>query len=287
MTQGKPGRADQRELDGPVLRLAYGIIWMSNHISVPYWINAVTGWKRDSVFYGRYVLIWLVLLLGLLAGAPMSGNWGLVVGSLALYRLQDMLLGTMGEAFASPAFKSQPYDGSWASKVSVVIVNIVQVVAIFAIAFLVFTTSTDFHPVPRSRLDYFYLSWNILPPLGSGVATQTTAARILVILESGAGALLILVALTRFLGHHDEHSASPPADTRPRAWVVQFQSRWRKEGGPRPTPWGAIAIIITGLMIGGTAIAIGPDWTLFWAGAVVVVAGGMLALSCRFFGNWC
>jgi hypothetical protein len=184
--------------DGPILQIARCIICISDKISAAYWIYRITKrrWDQDSDFYGFYVLGWLILLTGGLSIAPMSGNWGLAVGSLALYRLQDMLLGTIGDVFAP-----EPYKGYWASKVAVVLVNIVQVVIIFAITYLVFTTNNAFSPwVPSSRFGHFYLSWTGLLPLGSGFAAKTLWARILAMIESGAGVLLILIALSRFLG---------------------------------------------------------------------------------------
>lgn len=159
-------------------------------------IHRLTKRTRNSSFYGFYVLGWLALLLVVLIVVPMSGILGLAVGSLALYRLQDMLLGTIGDVFAS-----QPYEGPWASKVAIVIVNIVQVVIIFAIAYLVFTPNNAFSPpVLPGRFDHFYLSWTGLLPLGSAFAAETLSAKILVMSESGAGVLLILIALSRFLG---------------------------------------------------------------------------------------
>jgi hypothetical protein len=182
--------------DGLVLQITRCITCISDHISAAYVIHCLSNWKRNSFFYGFYVLGWLVLLLAALIIVPMSGNWGLAAGSLALYRLQDMLLGTIGDVFAV-----KPYEGPWASKVAVVIVNIVQVVIIFTIAYLVFTPNNAFSPsVPPGRFDHFYLSWTGLFPLGSAFAAKTLWARILVMIESGAGVLLILIALSRFLG---------------------------------------------------------------------------------------
>ena len=190
--------------DGPVLQITRCIACISDYFSAARWIHCFiksriphcAKLERNSSFYGWYVLGWLTLLLAVLIFIPMSGNLGLAVGWLALYRLQDMLLGTIGDVFAS-----QPYKGSWASKVVVVIVNIAQVVIIFAIAYLVFTTSNAFSPsVPPSRFDHFYLSWTGLFPLGGAFAAKALSAKILVMSESGAGVLLILIALSRFLG---------------------------------------------------------------------------------------
>ncbi len=276
--------ADSSGPDGPVLKIACGIIWVSDHISAAYWISRAgsrwdkrlkTRWQKNSVFYGYYVLAWLVLLLGFLIWAPISGNWGLVVGWLALYRLQDMLLGTIGEAFTS-----NPYEGSWASKVAVVIVNLVQVVTIFAIAFLVFTANNAFFPsVPPGRFDHFYLSWTSLPPLGSGITAETVRARILVIIESGAGVLLILIALSRFLGKPDTRgSLKVPGKGPP--------NRKTEAHYGRPISWVAVSIIIIGFITGGIAMMVGPVWWLFWVGAGIVVIGGIFALSGGILDDW-
>jgi hypothetical protein len=287
VAQGKGAEASP---DGPVLWIALFIMRISDRISAAYWISHApcwiscvsgrnrehaTPWKRDSVFYGYYVLVWLALLLVLLFLGPMSGNFGLAVGWLALYRLQDMLLGTLRDIFAP-----NPYDGSWASKVAVVIVNIVQVVTIFAISFLVFTAGRSFHPSVRAgRFEYFYLSWNSLPPLGSGFAAETLRARIFAIIESGTGVLLILIALSRFLGKPEKGSAPEPKrnQTCPHIDIPV-------EG--RLSSWMSVAIIITGFVVGGIAMVVGPTWWLFWTGAAIVVTGGILAFSWRIVDDW-
>jgi hypothetical protein len=188
-----------RRPDGPIIWIGSRIIRISDCISAARLFGCLTGRKRDSDFYGWYVMVWMVLLLLLLICMPMSGNLGLAVAALALYRLQDLLLGTIGDVF-----KRDPYHGSARSKVAVVVINIVQVVIIFAIVYLVFTVSSDFRPmVPPGRFGYFYLSWNSLPPLGSGFVPITLPARIIVTVESGVGILLIVVALSRFLGTDD------------------------------------------------------------------------------------
>jgi hypothetical protein len=192
--------------NGPALWLVYFIVWMSAKISIAYWLSKITGRPRNSNFYGYYVLGWLAALLVILSFAPTSGNWGLAFGSLALYRLQDLLFSTIDDALC------HPFAGSWPSKVVLVIINIVQVVTIFAIAFLVFTTSHAFSPsAPPSRFGHFYLSWSALPPLGSGFAAETMEARVLVIIESGVGILLTVIALSRFLSSPGaEPQVQPP-----------------------------------------------------------------------------
>ncbi|MFI5064815.1 MAG: hypothetical protein ACHP9Z_12675 [Streptosporangiales bacterium] len=186
-------------VDSPVLLLLCGIIWMSQHISVGYWSAKILSTERNSTFYGFYVPAWLLVLLLILCFAPTSGDISLALGWLALYRLQDLLLGTIGDAFALDS-----YTGSWQSKVAVAIINIAQIVIIFAIAFLIFTTSHAFSPpVPPSRFAHLYLSWSNLPPLGSGLIAETLRARVLVMIESASGVLLTVIALSRFLGKQE------------------------------------------------------------------------------------
>ena len=134
---------------------------------------------------------------------------GLAFAWLALYRLQDLLFGTIADCFGF-----QPFNGEWQSKVVLAIINIVQIVMIFAIAFLVFTTANAFSPpAPSGRFGHFYLSWNTLPPLGNGFAAQTVRARLLVMIESGAGVLLTVIALSRFLSNSDKTSGALPSDS--------------------------------------------------------------------------
>jgi hypothetical protein len=188
----------------PALWLVGCICWISGKLSLGYWISHR---ERDSKFYGYYALGWLAVLLVILCFAPTSGNLGLAFGWLALYRLQDLLFGTIGDAL-----QFQSFNGDWRSKVVLAIINIVQIVTIFAIAFLVFTTTSAFSPLaPPGRFGHFYLSWNTLPPLGSGFAAQTVRARVLVMIESAAGVLLTVIALSRFLGNSDKSSHASPS----------------------------------------------------------------------------
>ncbi len=192
----------------PPLWLVKCICLVSGKISLGYWIGRVLRLERNSIFYGYYALGWLILLLVILSFAPTSGKWGLALGWLALYRLQDLLFGTIADCFGF-----LPFNGEWQSKVVLAIINIVQIVTIFAIAFLVFTAANAFSPpAPSGPFGHFYLSWNTLPPLGSGFAAQTTRARLLVMIESAAGVLLTIIALSRFLSNTDKSSRTRPSD---------------------------------------------------------------------------
>ena len=46
----------------------------------------------------------------------------------------------------------------------------------------------------------------------------------------------------------------------------------------RPSSWIAVSVIFIGFLVGGVAIPLGPIWPMFWAGAGIVVLGGILAL---------
>ncbi len=190
---------------GPVLGTVYAVFWLSEHVSVSYWgrralrgdvqpRKANADWQ--AWFYGSYVVVWFIALLLILALAPVSGGWSLFFVGVVLYRLQDMILGTIGDAF-----DFNRAGGVWMHKVMLAIVNIAQIVMIFAFVFLVLTPERAFAPAPPlGRFGHFFLSWSTLPPLGSGFAAHTTRARVLVMLESAAGVLLTVIALSRFLG---------------------------------------------------------------------------------------
>lgn len=46
----------------------------------------------------------------------------------------------------------------------------------------------------------------------------------------------------------------------------------------RTRSWVAVGVIITGFIIGGVALTIGPAWWLFWIGAGIAAAGGLAAI---------
>ena len=54
----------------------------------------------------------------------------------------------------------------------------------------------------------------------------------------------------------------------------------------RPASWVAVSIIIIGFTVGGIALPIGPTWWLFWAGAAIVVIGGIIALATHILDDW-
>lgn len=46
----------------------------------------------------------------------------------------------------------------------------------------------------------------------------------------------------------------------------------------RTRSWIGVGVIVAGFAIGGVALTLGPTWVLFWAGAGIVVVGGLVAL---------
>lgn len=55
-------------------------------------------------------------------------------------------------------------------------------------------------------------------------------------------------------------------------------SPYSNRHGGRPRSWLAVIVMIIGFGVSGVALCIGPSWTTFWAGAGIVVVGGILAL---------
>jgi hypothetical protein len=194
--------------DGPVNTLVFGLFEASKFVSIGFRLHdRLTNRKTtrqnapnfDTWFFGLYVLAWLAALLVILQWAPLTGNWGLAFAALAIYRLQDMILGTIGDAFVFNTI-----GGTGGSKVLLAVVNIFQIVVIFAIAFYVLLSNSAFMPpAPTGRFGHLFLSWSTLPPLGGGFVAQTTRARALVMVESAAGVLLTVIALSRFLSAPD------------------------------------------------------------------------------------
>jgi len=55
----------------------------------------------------------------------------------------------------------------------------------------------------------------------------------------------------------------------------------------RTSSWVAIAIIVTGFVVGGVSMFFSPViWWLFWVGAGIVVVGGIMALSTNILDDW-
>jgi hypothetical protein len=202
---------------GPVLKLTFYLFRLSELISVSYWLRKVltsdycsreNNSEWDATFYGCYVLGWFGALILALVFAPLSGIPGAIFAWAALYRLQDLLFGTIGDAF-----EFFTVGGLWQSKVLLAILNIGQIVTIFAIAFAAMTPISAFSPLaPSGRVGHFFLSWSTLPPLGSGFAAVTTRARVMVMVESGVGVILTVIAVSRFLSKTDP---TPTTSDRP------------------------------------------------------------------------
>ena len=54
----------------------------------------------------------------------------------------------------------------------------------------------------------------------------------------------------------------------------------------RPASWVAVSIIIVGFIVSGIALTVGPTWWLFWAGAGMVVIGGIMAAAVHILDDW-
>ncbi len=54
----------------------------------------------------------------------------------------------------------------------------------------------------------------------------------------------------------------------------------------RPISWAAVTIVTVGFVAGGLGLVLGPTWWLFWVGAGLVAAGGIVALGCGIFDDW-
>lgn len=129
----------------------------------------------------------------------MSGAFGLICVAAAFYRLQDFLFASLDQALGLTGKRS--FTGTaWQGPVLIALINLGQVVLVFAIAYQVLVTRSAFTPAPAgTRFGHLFLSWRSLPPLGSGYLPQTAGSRILAILESGTGILMLTITLARFL----------------------------------------------------------------------------------------
>jgi len=47
----------------------------------------------------------------------------------------------------------------------------------------------------------------------------------------------------------------------------------------RGKSWVAVAVIFIGFLVGGVALCLGPNWPAFWAGAAIVVLGGVVSFA--------
>lgn len=157
-----------------------------------------------------YVLFWLAVLIALATAAPRTGVWGLVVASVALYRLQDLLFSMLDDALDLTGRFQQL---EMTSKVIIALVNIMQVVLVFTIVIGVFTSPADWTNVSDlARFKCFALSWGGLIPFGVSANAAKTDAQVISIVESAVAVILLLVSLTRFLSLP---SAAPSTTTTP------------------------------------------------------------------------
>jgi hypothetical protein len=54
----------------------------------------------------------------------------------------------------------------------------------------------------------------------------------------------------------------------------------------RAVSWVAVSTIMTGFLVGGLGLVVGPLWWMFWTGVGLAVAGGLLALATNIFDDW-
>ncbi|MER7210115.1 HGxxPAAW family protein [Streptosporangium sp. NPDC000239] len=55
--------------------------------------------------------------------------------------------------------------------------------------------------------------------------------------------------------------------------------------GGSPKSWLAVIVILIGFTVGGVALCLGPNWTLFWVGAGIIAVGGVIALVVDIFSD--
>ena len=83
--------------------------------------------------------------------------------------------------------------------------------------------------------------------------------------------------------------ASPEPASAPASGTVAGGTAGVQETHPfhgRPVSWVAVTFIIAGFLVGGLCLVFGPIWAGFWAGAGLVVIGGLLALATDIFEDW-
>jgi hypothetical protein len=54
----------------------------------------------------------------------------------------------------------------------------------------------------------------------------------------------------------------------------------------RPVSWAAVGIIMVAFAIGGSALAAGPIWWLFWASLGLAVVGLLIGAATGIFDDW-
>jgi hypothetical protein len=244
-----------------------------------------------------YVGIWVVVLIGLTSFVPKSGIAGLVLLAIGFYRLQDLLFSTLDDALGITG-RFRLAGGM--TKVLITLVNIVQIVLIFTIAFSVLTTKEDWAhpPLPFGTQSCFILSWSSLTPFTVNTNASDSLTWTLTMVESAIAVVILLVALSRFLSlpsssDNQGNTAlskpatvsipgkiSPPANSKAKARATTQPHHGR------PVSWVAVGTMMAGFLLGGIGLISGPTWWLFWVGAGIVAAGGLLALATNIFDDW-
>ncbi|REE98467.1 HGxxPAAW family protein [Thermomonospora umbrina] len=55
--------------------------------------------------------------------------------------------------------------------------------------------------------------------------------------------------------------------------------------GGQPKSWVSVVVTLVGFALGGIALCLGPNWFLFWAGAAIVMLGGLLGMAFGIFAD--
>jgi hypothetical protein len=76
--------------------------------------------------------------------------------------------------------------------------------------------------------------------------------------------------------------ARGPGDVVPATNRGAFSSRYSPTEASgahsgRAGSWAAVGIMVTGFVVGGLALCLGPTWVMFWIGAAIIAAGFVIA----------
>jgi hypothetical protein len=185
--------------DGLVVPIAKKICCINWTISLSR--SKVKGRAIESVpkLLHGYILAWFVALAAIGYLGPSHGAAALILVAIALYRLQDFLFASLDQALDLTGKRTFP-EGVWQAPVLIALINLGQLVLVFGITYHVLLGSSAFTPMPpNGRLGWLYVSWQSLPALGTGYVPNTSAARVLAVLESGIALVMLTIAVARFL----------------------------------------------------------------------------------------
>ncbi len=152
--------------------------------------------RPGQILIQVWVGLWLLALVFLALFGP-TGGW--IVLAVVFYRLQDLLFSTLDDTF-SVTDRFDSFDGG--TKVLIALINLAQIVLIFTIAIMVLTTSSDWSNAanPLTRGNAFVFSWSSLTPFAVSASVVDTVSRTLTVVESSIAVIIVLIALSRFMG---------------------------------------------------------------------------------------